>query len=266
MKIEITPYLLRSTSLPTKSLLRSTTFVDRGREKSRATPTNSAPSSHTVTRICTVPNKNITELIPGKKTAWRVLESDLSFLKDKNEWTGTEIVFDVSAKRSKTEVRFAHAGLEPQIGMLWQLLERVGHASKRQFAQADHHGKKSAGGVRVGGFMKNQDFTATISVDQTPEEALNAIRNVRRWWSENIEGNTDKLGDEFTYRYQDVQYCEMKLVEVIPGKKLLWLVLDNFFNFTEDKSEWKGTKVIFEVSKTGDKTEIHFPHQGLVPR
>jgi hypothetical protein len=114
--------------------------------------------------------------------------------------------------------------------------------------------------------MKNQDFTATISVDQTPEEALNAIRNVRGWWSENIEGNTDKLGDEFTYRYQGVDYCKMKLVEVIPGKKLVWLVLDNFFNFTEDKSEWKGTKVIFEVSKTGDKAEIHFTHQGLVPQ
>jgi hypothetical protein len=54
----------------------------------------------------------------------------------------------------------------------------------------------------------------------------------------------------------------MRLVEVIPGKKLVWLVLDNFFNFTEDKSEWKGTKVTFEISKT----EIHFTHQGLVPQ
>jgi activator of Hsp90 ATPase-like protein len=114
--------------------------------------------------------------------------------------------------------------------------------------------------------MTSPDYAATISVDQTPEEALNAIKNVRGWWSENIEGNTDKLGDEFTYRYQDVHYCKMKLVEVIPGKKLVWLVLDNFFNFTEDTSEWKGTKVFFEVSRTGDKTEIHFTHQGLVPQ
>ena len=44
--------------------------------------------------------------------------------------------------------------------------------------------------------MKNQDFTATISVDQTPQEAFNAIKNVRGWWSENIEGGTSKLGDE----------------------------------------------------------------------
>jgi hypothetical protein len=114
--------------------------------------------------------------------------------------------------------------------------------------------------------MKNQNFTATISVDQTPGEVLNAIRNVRGWWSENIEGNTDKLGDELTYRYQDAHYCKMKLIEVIAGKKLVWLVLDNFFNFIEDDSEWKGTKVIFEVSKAGDKTEIHFTHQGLVPQ
>jgi Activator of Hsp90 ATPase homolog 1-like protein len=113
--------------------------------------------------------------------------------------------------------------------------------------------------------MKNQDFTATISVDQTPDQAFNAIKNVRGWWSENIEGSTDKLGHEFTYRYRDVHYCKMKLIEVIPDKKLVWLVLDNFFDFTEDKSEWKDTKTIFEVSKTGDKTEIRFTHQGLVP-
>src|SRR5260370_24188127 len=59
--------------------------------------------------------QKITELIPGKKIVWRVLESDLSFLKDKSEWTGTEIVFDISAKKGKTEVRFTHAGLKPQI-------------------------------------------------------------------------------------------------------------------------------------------------------
>ena len=113
--------------------------------------------------------------------------------------------------------------------------------------------------------MKNQDFTVTISVDRTPEQAFHAIRNVRGWWSENIEGSTNKLGDEFTYRYRDIHSCTMKLIEVVPGKKLAWLVLDNFFDFTKDKSEWKNTKIVFEVSEKGDKTEIRFTHQGLVP-
>lgn len=42
-------------------------------------------------------------------------------------------------------------------------------------------------------------------------------------------------------------------------------MLDNHFNFIKDQTEWRGTKVIFEISKKGDKTELHFTHQGLVP-
>ncbi len=70
--------------------------------------------------------------------------------------------------------------------------------------------------------MTNPNFTTTFSVDQTPEEAFGAIKNVRGWWSEEIEGSTDQLGDEFTYRYKDVHHCKMKLIEVIPHKKVVW--------------------------------------------
>src|SRR6266852_3810535 len=109
------------------------------------------------------------------------------------------------------------------------------------------------------------DFTSTFTVDQTPEQAFAAINNVRGWWSGEIEGSTDKLGDEFTYRYQDVHYSKQKITEMIPGKKVVWLVLDGYLDFVEDKSEWKGTKITFEIAKKGDKTEVHFTHVGLVP-
>ena len=113
--------------------------------------------------------------------------------------------------------------------------------------------------------MKDQDFTTSFSVDQTPEEVFKAIKNVRGWWSEEIEGATDKLGAEFTYQYEDVHLCKVKITEFISGKKVAWLVLDNYFDFTEDKTDWKGIKIIFEVSKQDDKTQLRFTHEGLVP-
>ncbi len=112
--------------------------------------------------------------------------------------------------------------------------------------------------------MKDQNFTATFTVDQSPKQVFDAINNVRGWWSENIEGSTTNFGDQWTYRYKDAHRCTMKITELAPNKKVVWHVLDNYFNFTQDKTEWKGTDVVFEIAKKGDKTEVRFMHVGLV--
>jgi uncharacterized protein YndB with AHSA1/START domain len=112
---------------------------------------------------------------------------------------------------------------------------------------------------------KNASFTAAFSVDQTPEEVFHAITNVRGWWSEDIEGGTGKAGDEFTYRYQDTHRCRIKVTELIAGERVTWRVLDNYFEFTQDKGEWKGTEIRFELTPQGGKTEIRFTHAGLIP-
>lgn len=57
----------------------------------------------------------ITECIPGQKVVWHVLESNLSSMKNPAEWTGTDIVFEITPKDGKTEVRFTHKGLTPQL-------------------------------------------------------------------------------------------------------------------------------------------------------
>jgi hypothetical protein len=113
--------------------------------------------------------------------------------------------------------------------------------------------------------MSNPNFAAAFSVDKSPEEAFNAIKNVRGWWSEEIEGSTDKAGDEFTYHYKDIHRCTMRVTEAVPGKKIVWLVLDNNFNFTQDATEWTGTEIHFDLARKGDRTEVRFMHLGLVP-
>lgn len=113
--------------------------------------------------------------------------------------------------------------------------------------------------------MENKDFTTTLLVNQTPEEVFDAITNVRGWWSERIEGDTAQTGGIFIYSYEDVHRCKVQLIEVVPGQKVVWHILENQFSFTKDKTEWNDTKVCFEISRSGDKTQLVFTHFGLVP-
>lgn len=108
-------------------------------------------------------------------------------------------------------------------------------------------------------------FATAFLVDRTPEAAFAAITDVRGWWSGQIDGCTDRLGEEFTYRYEDVHYSKQRITELVQGKRVVWHVVDAYLNFTEDSDEWIGTDITFEVSRKGGQTEVRFSHVGLVP-
>ena len=114
--------------------------------------------------------------------------------------------------------------------------------------------------------MENKNYTSTITVSEDATTTFNAIKNFRAWWSEEIEGNTDKPGETFFYHYKDVHLCKLKLIEEIANKKLVYLVTDNEFNFTKDKTEWINTKLIFDISGKGQGTKVTFTHEGLTPQ
>ena len=113
--------------------------------------------------------------------------------------------------------------------------------------------------------MHDQNFTTAFTVDHAPEQVFAAINNVRGWWSEDIKGHAEKAGDIFNYRYRDLHRCTIKIKASVPGERIVWNVIDNYFNFTEDRSEWKGTDIVFDISEKGGKTEVRFTHVGLVP-
>lgn len=108
-----------------------------------------------------------------------------------------------------------------------------------------------------------QDYVTAFTVDQTPEEAFAAINNVLGWWGE-VDGPTDRLGGEFTYRGGDV--FKLKVTEFVPGKRVAWLVLDSDISWIKDKREWKGTRIVFDISRKGTGSEVRFTHLGLIPQ
>jgi hypothetical protein len=116
--------------------------------------------------------------------------------------------------------------------------------------------------------MENKSFTATIEVAKSPQIVFKSITNdVPKWWGgKDLEGNSTKLNDEFIINHPGAHYSKQRLVEVIPDNKVVWLVTESALNWLQkDKHEWKNTKMIFEITTNGDKTILHFTHEGLVP-
>ena len=55
----------------------------------------------------------VTELVPGEKVVWTVVDNHMGFIEDQREWVGTEIRFELTAQDGATEVSFTHDGLVP---------------------------------------------------------------------------------------------------------------------------------------------------------
>lgn len=118
--------------------------------------------------------------------------------------------------------------------------------------------------------MTARDFTFTLETKNSPEHVFRAIRDVRSWWSglysEEFSGETENLHDEFSFRAgEGAHYSRQKLVEVIPNKKVVWLITEGELSFIEKTDEWVGTRVIFEISEKNGKTQLVFTHEGLTP-
>jgi len=211
----------------------------------------------------------VIESVPGKKVVWHVLENQFSFTKDKTEWKDTKVVFEISPRGKESEVRFTHQGLVPEYECYdvcvtgWT--SYIAESLKALIATGQ--GKPNARPVEgvEEPAVTDQSFTTSFTVDKTPGEAFAAINNVRGWWGGEIEGDAVRVGDEFSYRYKDLHFSRQKVTELVPGKKIVWRVVEANLTFTKDQAEWKGTDIVFDIAPQGSRTEIRFTHVGLVP-
>ncbi len=118
--------------------------------------------------------------------------------------------------------------------------------------------------------MKKENFTYSFTSSKKAEDVFEILLDIPKWWTgeydESIKGKSKKVNDEFTFKAADgAHYSKQKLIELIPNKKIIWLVTDSKLTFINDTSEWVGTQFSFDISKEGNKTKVTFTHDGLVP-
>lgn len=211
----------------------------------------------------------ITEFVPGQKVVWHVLDNYFNFTKDKSEWVGTDVVFEIARSGNQTEVRFTHVGLVPEYECYDVCSNAWGSYISRSLRDLITTGKGQPNPieevVNQARQMSEQHYTTSFTVNQSAEDVFAAVNNVRGWWSEDLEGHTDKLGAEFTFHAPDLHHSIQQITEFVPGKKVVWHVLESHISFVQDEAEWEGTDIIFEIIPAGDRTKLQFTHVGLAP-
>jgi len=107
------------------------------------------------------------------------------------------------------------------------------------------------------------DLTHSITVDATPQQAYEAITDVRSWWSDNVVGRTDRVGDEWFYLVPDIHFSKQRTVELVPGERVVWEFPDGYLDFIDEKGEWIGTTARFDIVQEDGQTRVTFTHEGL---
>ena len=113
--------------------------------------------------------------------------------------------------------------------------------------------------------MGNNDFNSSISAKISADEAIKRIGRVPEWWGVTFSGDSEKQNDQFIVKMGGDSFFNFTVTELIPGKRVVWLVTDCYMPWYTDKKEWLNTRVIFDVTENNGSTELKFTHEGLTP-
>ncbi|MEO8885295.1 MAG: SRPBCC domain-containing protein [Mucilaginibacter sp.] len=112
--------------------------------------------------------------------------------------------------------------------------------------------------------IEKQDFTCTVQVNASAAEAMKKISQVDKWWAKNFTGSAEKPSDKFRVDFGKT-FVDFEIAELIPGKKVVWKVTNCNLHWLNNRKEWNGTEVVFELLEKDNLTQINFTHIGLVP-
>ena len=113
--------------------------------------------------------------------------------------------------------------------------------------------------------MGNNSFNSSFAARIGAGEAIKKINNVPEWWGVTFTGSAEKQNDTFTVKMTGDSFFDFTVTELIPGKRVVWLVTDCNMPWYPDKTEWTNTRLIFDLDEHDGITELSFTHEGLTP-
>lgn len=191
----------------------------------------------------------VTDVISQKKISysWRYVGySGLSF-----------VTFELFKYEGNTLLKLTHEGLEsfPSEDPVFAL-------------QNFETGWKTIINNSLKNYLEMENYQSTITLDAENKEVYESIINIPLWWTEMLEGTAAIEGEKFTVRFGHSVFKTIVVEELIPNKKIVWNVIDNYSDIPElnNKSEWIGTKIIWTISAKQNKTSLELTHIGLTPQ
>ncbi len=112
--------------------------------------------------------------------------------------------------------------------------------------------------------MDNKDYRRSFTANVTAKEAFENIVDVAGWWTKSFKGRAAKVDDVFGVTFGETK-VNFKVIEAIPYKKLVWLVTDCYLDWLKNKTEWKDTRILWEITEKDKSVKIEMTHLGLVP-
>lgn len=115
--------------------------------------------------------------------------------------------------------------------------------------------------------ISKTDYQNTFLVKTNANSAFKALTmHIDKWWTEDFTGLSDQLNDEFTVRF-GTTFKTMKIQELIPNEKVAWVCINTLIDIPElqNNTEWKDTKIVWELQNDSETTKITLTHFGLTP-
>jgi len=112
--------------------------------------------------------------------------------------------------------------------------------------------------------MGDHDLQYRLFAPVTATQAYDGICRISEWWMIGFEGSARELGDTFSVHSKEM-FVDFVVAEAISETRLVWQVVDCNLHWLQNKKEWVGTRIEWDLTAETGGVAITLTHCGLRP-